>query len=143
MGVLDSVTLFTDGHMEPRMVPTANGVYFAIRSARARRPYRLRSAFLPRRIALELAARMFVETTVNLVVVSLPTARPTWVLFERDEFSRDAEGALLPALLEEPARADETLRELVDRLSGSRLWEPLPILPPPPGTIVAVRVTAW
>lgn len=144
MGVVDSVTLVTDWLAEPRIVSTANGVYFAIRSTRARRPYWRLPAFPPRQIALELAARMFADTSVRLVVVSLPTARPTWVLFERDEFARDAEvGALPRVLMGDPADVDETLRDLVDRLSGSRLYEPLPILPPPPGTIIAVRVTAW
>lgn len=147
LGVVDSVTLVTDWLAEPRLVSAANGVYFAICTARARCPYPARSAasrvsaFLPRRMALELAARMFAETSASLVVVSLPTERPTWVVFERDEFSRDADAEAVLRRLRGDGGGDETLLGLVDRLTGSRLYAPLPILPPPPDTIVAAHVT--
>jgi hypothetical protein len=148
-GVVDSITLMTDWLEPPRVVPAGNGIYFALCTARARCPYAprsaawRRSAFLPRRIALELAARAFLETTASLVVVSLPTERPSWVVFERDELSTVADmRAVLGTLSAAPGRVDEVIRQLVDRLTQPCLYRPLPIVPPPPGTIIAVRVAA-
>ncbi|HET8652553.1 MAG TPA: hypothetical protein VFM13_08285 [Gaiellaceae bacterium] len=143
-GVVDSLTLVTDWIELPRVVPTDNGIYFAICSARARCPYPVRSAawrvatLLPRRQALELALRTFLETPVSLVVVALPTAEPVWVVFERDDLLADIDArAVLDQLAWHPAVIDTPLRELVGRLTRPRLFVPLPILPPPDHTIYA------
>ena len=147
-GVVRSLTLVTDW-LEPwRVVPADNGIYYAICSARAKCPYPARSAawrveaFLPRRMALELALRTLVQTSVNLVVVALPTARPAWVVVERDDLLVSADAhALLDRLASNPAVIDASLRELVDRITRPRLFVPLPILPPPDDTIYAVALS--
>jgi len=146
-GVVQTLTLVTDWLELPRVVSASNGVYFAICSARATCPYPARSAawpaaaFLPRRQALELALRTFVKTSVDLVVVALPTARLVWVVFEREDLLADIDApAVLDQLARHPAVADTPLRDLVGRLTRPRLFLPLPILPPPDDTIYAVRL---
>lgn len=146
-GVVETLTLLTDLFELPRVVPADNGIYFAICSARAKCPYPARSAawpaaaFLPRRQALELAVRTFLETSVSLVVVALPTAQPVWAVFERDDLLAKIDApAVLDQLAPHPAVIDTPLRDLVDRLTRPRLFLPLPILPPPRGTIFAVSL---
>ncbi|HET6642937.1 MAG TPA: hypothetical protein VFG93_06650 [Gaiellaceae bacterium] len=143
-GVVDSLTLVTDWLEQSRVVPADNGIYFAICSKLARCPYPVRSAawrvgaFLPRRQALELALRTFLETSVSLVVVALPTAEPVWVVFERDDLLANIDGwAVLDQLASKAAVIDPRLRDLVGRLTRPRLFVPLPILPPPDDTIYA------
>jgi hypothetical protein len=144
-GVVGSLTLITDW-LEPwRVVPADNGIYYAICSARAKCPYPARTAarpveaLLPRRMALELALRTLLETSVDLVVVALPSARPVWVVVERDDPLASVDTlAVLDELRSTPAVIDPSLRELVDRLTRPRLFVPLPILPPPDDTIYAV-----
>ena len=145
-GVVQSITLITDW-LEGRVVPADDGIYYAICSARARCPYPARSAawpvesFLPRRQALELALRTFLETSASLVVVALPTIRPVWVVFEREDLTTDLDiQQTLDRLEGDPAAMDKPLLELVDRLTRPRLFLPLPILPPPDDTIYAVRL---
>ena len=145
-GVVQSITLITDW-LDWHVVPANNGIYYAICSARARCPYPVLSAawpavaILPRRQALELALRTFLETTVSLVVVALPTARPVWVVFGRDDFLTDIDARVVLDQLEgDPAIIDRPLLEFVDRLTRPRLFLPLPILPPPDDTIYAVRL---
>jgi hypothetical protein len=147
-GVVQSLTLVTDWLELPRVVPADNGIYFAICSARAKCPYPPRSAswpaaaFLPRRQALELAVRTFLETSANVVVVALPTAEPIWVVFERNDLLAEiSASALLDQLAPCPALVDKPMRDLVDRLTRPRLFLPLPILPPPRDTIYAVRLS--
>jgi hypothetical protein len=144
-GVVDSLTLIDPSQSQPwPVVPTDNGIYFAICSARARCPYPARStwpavAFLPRREALELALRTFLETNAGLVVVALPTAEPVWVVFERDDLLTKIDAAVaLGQLASNPAVVDEPLRQLVDRFTRPRLFVPLPVLPPPDDTIYAM-----
>ena len=145
-GVVQTLTLVTDWLEAPRLVPADSGIYYAICSARAKCPYPGRSAawpaaaLLPRRQALELALRTFVETSASLVVVALPTVRPVWVVFERDVLAEMGAPAVLDFLGSNPALTDVRLQELVRRLTRPRLFLPLAILPPPPDTIYAVRL---
>jgi hypothetical protein len=144
-GVVETLTLVTDW-LEPRVVRADNGIYFAICSLRARCPYPARSkawrtlAFLPRRQALELALRTFLETPVSLVVVALPTREPVWVVFERDFLTEIDAPAVLEQLAATRASVRPPLRKLVDQLTFSRLFVPLPVLPPPDDTIYAIRL---
>jgi hypothetical protein len=145
-GVVHSITLVTDW-LDWRVVPADNGIYYAICSARARCPYPGRSAawpvesFLPCRQALELALRTFLETSASLVVVALPTKRPVWIVFEREELLTEIDArAALDQLEGDPAAIDRPLLELIDRLTRPRLFVPLPVLPPPDDTIYAVRL---
>ena len=144
-GVVRSLTLITDWLESGHIVPADNGIYYAICSARAKCPYPARSAAFPaeasqpRRMALELALRTLLETSVNLVVVALPTARPAWLVVERDDVLASVDvPAMTDRLASNPAAIDPPLREFVDRLTRPRLFVPLPILPPPDDTIYAV-----
>jgi hypothetical protein len=89
--VVASLTLVESWVERPRVVPAANGVYFALCTIRVRCPYPPpRAAWsvgapMPRALALELAVRTLLETTLDLVVVALPTARPVWFVLERGE----------------------------------------------------------
>jgi len=148
-GVVETLTLVTDWLEPPRVVPADNGIYFAICSVRAKCSYPARSAawpvaaFLPRRQALELALRTFLETSASLVVVALPTADPVWVVFERDDLLANIDApAVIDQLASNPAATETPLRELVRRLTRPRLFLPLPILPPPDDTIYAVHLFA-
>ena len=145
-GVVDSLTLVSDP-LEPwRVVPADNGIYFAICSARAKCPYPTRraawpvAAFLPRREALELALRTFLETSASLVVVALPTAAPAWVVFERDDLLGSIDALLVRDQLGRLELAGRELADLVDQITRGRLFLPLPILPPPDDTIYALRL---
>ena len=137
-GVVESLTLVEGGLETMRVVSAGNGIYFALCSARARCPFPSRSAtwrmgaLLPRRIAVELALRTFRETSATLVVVALPTAEPVWIVFERDDFVEEASAPQWPEGLD---------ARLVDLLTLPRLYVPLPILPPPTGTLFALRVS--
>lgn len=128
-GVVDSFTLFGSPLQEPRVVPAENGIYYAICPVRASCPYpgraaRPATAFLPRRLALELALRTFLETSATVVVVSLPTPRFVLLILERDELMADVDApALRDALSGDPAAAlDTTLRGVVDQLTLPHLF---------------------
>jgi hypothetical protein len=153
-GIVETFTLVTDWLEPPHVVPADNGIYFAICSVGAKCPYPARSAarraaaFLPRRQALELALRAFLETSASLVVVALPTAEPVWVVFERDDLLLDIDAvSVLDQLGGHPAVASTALRDLVRRLTLPRLFVPIPILPPPDDTIYAAQfsehVSLW
>ena len=145
--VVGSLTLVEPGAL--RVVPADNGIYFGTCSARARCPYPRRSqswpatAFAPRRLALELALRTFLETPANLVVVLLPTAEPVWVVFEREDLLRSVDASSVLARVAPDAGGDDPARrELVDDLVEPRLFAPVPMLPPPDDTVFAVRLEA-
>jgi len=134
--VLDSFTLISSYLAVPRVVPADNGVYFAICSARAHCPYPTRSAawpvaaFLPRRQALELALRTFLETSAGLVVVALPTARPVMLVLERGDVMGAVDApALLHDLAGDPGVADVALRRAVDQLTWPSLFAPIGLAP--------------
>jgi hypothetical protein len=127
-GVVDSFTLFGSPLEEPRVVPANGGIYYAICPVRATCPYPGRSArpataFLPRREALELALRTFLETSATVVVVSLPTPRFVLLILERDELAGVDAPALRDALAGDPAAPPDTpLRRVVEQLTRPRLF---------------------
>jgi hypothetical protein len=133
--VVESLTLITDLFKAPRVVPADNGIYFALCPARATCPYPARSAswpalaFLPRRQALELAIRTFLETSASLVVVALPTAKPIWLVFTRDDLLAQLDApALRDRLAVRSELLDTTLLQAVDRLTRPRLFIPVAIV---------------
>jgi hypothetical protein len=124
--VIESVTLFT-AEADPRVVPAANGIYYAVCPIRATCPYpgraaRPASALAPRRVALELAVRTFLQTDADLVLVSLPTPRFVLLVFERADVDassiseRIGNGAA--------ARPSLELRNVVDTTTRPLLFEP-------------------
>lgn len=123
-GVLESFTLLTADLLEARIVAADNGVYFAICPVRATCPYPARrfarpaADFLPRRLALELALRTFLETSATVVAVSLPTPRFILFVVERDELAREVDmPALAKALSDDPADTPAGLRTIVDKVT--------------------------
>jgi hypothetical protein len=142
--VIDSVTLFT-AESDPRVVPAENGIYFAVCPIRARCPYpgrvaRAPSAFAPRRLALELAVRTFLETEADLVLVSLPTPRFVLLVFERAEFDASA---ISEDIANDPRRqASLQLRSVVDSTTLRRLFGPFALEPCPNGrdTLLALSL---
>ena len=150
-GVIESFTLVTSGLDEIRVVSAHSGIYFAICPLRAtcpnpaRRSARPAEAFLPRRQALELALRTFIETSADVVAVSLPTLQFVLFIVEREELERDVD---MPALVERLARdpaiaADTSLRESVDRLTYPRIFAPLGLESTPTGRDTLTAVPVW
>jgi hypothetical protein len=139
-GVIESFLLLTPDFLGLRVVPADNGIHYAICPVRATCPYpgprssRPPSAFVPRRQALELALRTFLETSATVVSVSLPTPEYVFFLVERDELAGANFAALAKALGGNPARSPaRSLRRLVDEITRPRLFVPLGLEPTPGG----------
>ena len=128
--VVESFTLLTPDLLELRSLPAKNGIWYAICPVGAACPYPARrfarpaADFGPRRLALELALRTFLETTADLVAVSLPT--PGFVAFvvERKELAREVDMRILAkALGGDPSRAlAATLVRVVDGVTRPRVF---------------------
>jgi len=129
-GVVESFTFLTSDLLGVRIVPAEDGIYFAICPVRATCPYPARrharraADLLLRRMALELALRTFLETSANVVAVSLPTPRFILFIVEREELARDVDMlALASELSDDPARADaDWPREVVREVTRPRVF---------------------
>lgn len=129
-GVIESFTLLTPDLLETRVLAADNGIYYAICPARATCPYPARRFArpaadpVPRRLALELALRTFLETSVDVVAVSLPTPRSILFVVERTELAREVDlQTLAKALDGDPSRAlSASLEGVVDRVTRPRLF---------------------
>jgi len=136
---------------EARVVPADNGIYFAICPAGARRPYPARrfarpaADLLPRRLALELALRTFLETSTTVVAVSLPTQRLVFFTVERDELAREVDmPALAEALNGDPGDAPAAwLHRVVDQVTRPRLFVPIALEPTPSGRETLGAMPLW
>lgn len=134
--VIDSLTLF-DETGDSRVVPAGNGIYFGVCPNGAKCPFpgrraaRPATALAPRRVALELASRTFLETTADLVVVCLPTRRFTLIVFERDALDSRR---VTDALADHPPR-DSSLDvcSIVDADTLPHLYLPFALFPEPGG----------
>jgi hypothetical protein len=131
-------------------VPADNGIHYAICPVRATCPYpgpraaRPANAFVPRRQALELALRTFLETSATVVSVSLPTPEYVFFLVERDELREVDMAGLAKALAGNPARSPaSTLRRTVDEITRPRLFVPLGLEPTPGGRQALGAVPLW
>ena len=137
--VIESFSLLTSEGQ--RVVPADGGIYFAICPRHARCPLPARgtarsaAAFLPRRQALELALRTFLETPADVVAVSLPTTRFVLFIVERGELEREVDmPTLMKGLAGNPKVAvDASLRRSVDQLTYSRIFIPLGLESTPTG----------
>jgi len=146
--VIESFSLLTSEGL--RVVPADGGIYFAICPRRARCPLpargtaRLAAAFLPRRQALELALRTFLETPADVVAVSLPTTRFVLFIVERGDLEREVDmPTLMKRLAGNPTIAvDASLRRSVNQLTYSRTFLPLGLESTPTGgdTMPAIRL---
>ena len=134
-----------------RVVPAENGIYYAICPVRAICPYpsaraaRAASAFTPRRQALELALRTFLETSATVAAVSLPTRDYVFFLVERDELAAAVDmAALARALSGNPARAPAaSVRRIVDEITRPRLFVPLGLAPTAGGLAALGAAPLW
>ena len=149
--VIESFTLLTADLQETRIVPTENGIYYAICPRGAACPYphrrhaRPAADFLPRRLALELALRSFLETSAAVVAVSLPTPRFVLFIVQREELPRDGDmRALAEALDGDPAGVPTaSLQRIVDQLTRSRVFLPYGLEPTPTGRDTLGAVPRW
>jgi hypothetical protein len=150
-GVVEAFALPNPNMLETRFVPADNGIYFAICPVRATCPYpsarfaRPAADLAPRRLALELALRTFLETSADVVAVSLPTRRFIAFIVERDELAREVDLSTLAAALgREPARARSfSLAAIVDRLTRPRVFIGVGLEPTPSGRDCWVGLPRW
>jgi hypothetical protein len=149
--VIESFALLTPDLLEIRVLPAHNGIWYAICPSHAECPYPARrfarpaADFAPRRLALELALRTFLETSVDVVGVSLPTTRFTALIVERTELARDVDmPTLAQALADDPSRAFATsLAQVVDRLTRPRVFLALGLEPTPGGGYAWAGLPRW
>ena len=140
-GVVESFTLLTPDLLETRFLPAANGIYYAICPVRTTCPYPARrfarpaADLVPRRVALELALRTFLETTADVVAVSLPTPRFIAFIVERTELAREVDmPTLAKALGRDPSRAfSASVAGVVDRVTRPRVFVAMGLEPTPNG----------
>jgi hypothetical protein len=128
--VIESLTLF--GADEPRVVPADRGIYYAVCPNRATCPYpgraaRPPTALAPRRVALELALRTFLETSADLVVVSLPARRFILLVLERNAIEPQSVSESLAPYA--PVDRSLQLHALVDGETLAHLYVPLALAP--------------
>jgi hypothetical protein len=131
--------------MDPaRTVSAGNGIWFAVCPARATCPYpgrrfaRPAADFLARRLALELVARTFSETSADLVAVSLPTRQFTMLVVERSDLPDLA--PLARALRGKPSASQ---LGVVDRLTRARVYVGIGLEPTPVGGMTLVAFPWW
>src|SRR5262245_24525280 len=150
-GVVESFALVTPDFLETRFLPADNGVWYTLCPIGATCPYPARrfarpaADLLPRRLALELALRTFVETSADIVAVLLPTTDFVAFVVEREDLAREVDVRMLAdALRAEPARTlSATLAEVVDRLTRPRVYLTLGLWPSPGGGEAWVGVPRW
>jgi len=150
-GVVESFTLLTPDLLETRFLPADNGIYYAICPVRATCPFpaprfaRPAADLVPRRLALELALRTFLETSADVVAVSLPTPRFIVFIAERSELAREVDLPTLARALDgDPARAlAASLAEVVDRMTRPRTFLFLGLEPTPSGRDSWAGVPCW
>lgn len=129
-GVVESFTLVTSDLLEARVLPTDNGIYYAVCPAGASCPYPARRLARPaadlaaRQLALELAVRTFLETTADVVAVSLPTPRFIVFIAERDELADelDLEGVARVLGSEPSHQLAASVQAIVDRVTRPRIF---------------------
>jgi hypothetical protein len=137
---IESFTLLSQDLLERRFVSARNGIWYSICPASApcvspaARVARPAAGFLPRRLALELAARTFLATDAQVVAVGLPTPRIVAVVIVRGELAPEADlQALARALGREPTLDSPALRGQVDALTRPRTYVSLGLEPGPSG----------
>jgi hypothetical protein len=142
-GVVESFTLVTSDLLETRVVPAGNGIYYAVCPARASCPYPARRLARPaadlgaRRLALELAVRTFLETSVDVVAVSLPTLRFMALIVERSEVDLEAVARTLAS------GPPQSVRAIVDRVTRPRIFVAVGLEPTPSGSDTWLGLPRW
>ena len=150
-GVVESFALLTPDLLEMRVLPADNGIYYAICPVRATCPYPARrfarpaADLVPRRLALELALRTFLETSADVVAVSLPTPQFIAFIVERKELAREVDlPVLAKALRGDPARAlSPSLERVVDRVTRPRVFRAMGLEPTANGGDSWAGIPLW
>lgn len=150
-GVVESFTLLTPDLLKTRIFPADKGIWYAICTVRATCPYpdghfaRAAADLVPRRLALELALHTFLETSADVVAVSLPTAQFTAFVVGRKELAREVDMATLAkALGGDPSRAlSVSLDGIVDRVTRPRVFLAMGLEPTLSGRDSWVGVPRW
>ncbi len=150
-GVVESFTLLTPDLLQARILPADNGIYYAICPARATCPYPARrfarpaADFVSRRLALELALRTFLETSAEVVAVSLPTPRFIAFVVEREELVLEVDlPTLANALGGDPSRSlSASLKGLVDQVTRPRVFVAMGLEPTPRGRESWIGIPRW
>ena len=149
--VIDSFTLLSQSLLDARVVPARGGVWYAICAKGALCPYpkprlsRPAGDYLPRRLALELALRTFLETDAPVVGVSLPTPGFVAVVFEREALARTVDMAELAGSLREEPLLDPPawLRALVGELTRPSTYFFIGLEPGPYGSLSWAGFPCW
>jgi hypothetical protein len=142
-GVVESFTLVTPDLLDARVLPAENGIYYAVCPARASCPYPARRHARPaadldvRRLALELAVRTFLETSVDLVAVSLPTPRFMVFIVERNEVDLEAVAKTLAS------GPSQSVRATVDRVTHPRIFVAVGLEPTSSGRDTWLGTPRW
>jgi hypothetical protein len=142
-GVVESFTLVTSDLLGTRVVPAENGIYYAVCPAGAKCPYPARRLARPaadldaRGLALELAVRTFLETSVDVVAVSLPTLRFMVFIVERDEVDLEAVARTLAS------GPSQSVRATVDRVTHPRIFVAAGLEPTPSGGDTWLGLPRW
>jgi hypothetical protein len=148
---VESFTLLTSDLQHARIVSADNGIYYAIcvvdgpcHAPHPRRAHRS-GALLPRRIALELALRTFLETSADVVAVSLPTRFSTLVVIARDEATRDINLVRFAnALRRDPVRGSASWsRPVIDLTTRPRVFTVIGLEPTPSGRETLAAIPRW
>jgi hypothetical protein len=150
-GVFESFALLTPDFLGARFLPADNGIWYAICPVQATCPYPARrfarpaADLLSRRLALELALRTFLQTSVDVVGVSLPTSRFSAFIVERKELAREVDvHALAKALGGDPARTlSASLQVAVDRVTRPRVFDFMGLEPTPSGRDSWAGLPRW
>lgn len=150
-GAVESFTLLSPDLLETRVLPADDGIFYAICPVRATCPYPARHLACPaadlgpRRLALELALRTFLETSTDLVAVSLPTPRFTAFIIERQELTSEVDlAALARALGGDPARAlSLSLAAIVNHVTQPRVFLFMGLEPTPSGRVSWAGMPRW
>ena len=150
-GVVESFTLVTPNLLEARVLPADNGIYYAVCPVGATCPYPAKRFARPaadldaRRLALELAVRTFLETSADVVAVSLPTPRFIVFIVERDELSDEVDlEAAAKALESDPARPlSVSVQAIVDRVTRPRVFVATGLEPTPSGGDTWLGMPRW
>lgn len=126
---VDSFTLLSRDLLERRFVSAAGGVWYAICPARAvcpfpaRRMSRSARELVPRRLALQLAIRTFLETDAPVVGIALPTPHIVAVVLERKELASIEMNAVARMLASTPLLdSSPELERVVDELTLPRTY---------------------
>ncbi len=150
-GVVESFALLAPDLLEIRYLSADNGIWYTICPAGAVCPYpvgrvaRPAADLVPRRLALELALRTFLETSAEVVGVSLPTASFTAFIVERTELAREVDLASLTKQLRRyRSRAlPPSLEQIVDRVTRPRVFLCLGLEPTSGGRLAWAGLPRW